>query len=72
MQTNLCIRCGKERVTSKVWTETVGRSVATHTQTICPDPACQKIIDEELAARREKRELLMSRKKPVPRQIVKS
>lgn len=70
MQANPCIRCGKKRVTSKVWTEMVGRSLVTHTQTICPDPACQKIVEEELAARREKRELFINRRiKPSQKQI---
>jgi len=73
MQVNICIRCGKERITSKVWTEMVGRALITNTQTICPDSACQKIVDEELTARREKSELLASRKKPAGnKQVIKS
>ena len=53
-----CIRCGKTRVIAKVWKEYVGKALVTHTNTVCPDPACQKIVDGEIAARREKRELL--------------
>lgn len=62
MQISLCIRCGKERIAGKVWTEVVGQSLVTHTQTICPDSACQKIVEEEITARREKRELFMNKR----------
>lgn len=45
---NPCIRCGKQRVISKEWSEKVttvyGTSVIGHTETVCPDPACQKIV----------------------------
>lgn len=63
MQTNPCIRCGKERLDGEVWTEMLGQILVTHTQTICPDSACQKIVDADIAAQREKRELLASKKK---------
>lgn len=65
MQTQIespCIRCGKTRVVAKVWQEYVGQSLVTNTITVCPDPACQKIVDEELAVRREKRELLANKR----------
>lgn len=59
---NPCVRCGKQRVTSEVWTEMIGKALVTHTQTICPDSACQKIVEEEIAARREKRELFINKR----------
>lgn len=48
---NPCPRCGKPRITGKTWTEEVatfsGVSLVTHTQTLCPDPKCQKIVEEK-------------------------
>ncbi|OGG04902.1 hypothetical protein A2Z33_06405 [Candidatus Gottesmanbacteria bacterium RBG_16_52_11] len=62
-----CIRCGKTRIVAKTWKETMitfgGKSVITRTITVCPDPACQKIVDEQLAANREK---VLSRQKKQP------
>jgi len=56
---NPCIRCGKLRVVDRTWKEYMNRLLVTCTNTVCPDPACQKIVDEEIAARVEKRELLV-------------
>ncbi len=48
---NPCPRCGKARVTGKTWTEEIttlsGVSLVTHTQTLCPDDACQKLVEEK-------------------------
>jgi len=44
---NVCIRCGKERVILREWTERVGNSIVTNTTTTCPDPECQKIVDRD-------------------------
>lgn len=56
---NLCSRCGKPRIVSKKWTEKVKIgdrvSVINHTETVCSDPKCQKKVDEELSAARQKR-----------------
>ena len=49
---NLCIRCGKERVVKKTWTEKVGTSLITYTETVCPDPKCQKIVEKQLDKKR--------------------
>jgi len=49
---NLCPRCGKERVVKKIWTEVVGGSLATFTETICPDKECQKIVERNLNKKR--------------------
>jgi len=54
-QGSLCIRCGKPRVFQKTWKERVGTSVLTYTRSICADASCQKLVDEELAALKEKR-----------------
>lgn len=60
--TNPCIECGKQRVDGKSWKAKIGSSVVTYTQTICPDPACQKIVDKAIAARKEKSEFLARKK----------
>lgn len=59
---NPCIRCGKERIVSKTWTDHVGQALLTYSTTVCPDEECQKIVDEGLEAIRRKKELLMSKK----------
>jgi hypothetical protein len=57
---NPCIRCGKERIDVKSWTEEVtnynGTSHVTHTETICPDPECQKQVEKQIQARMGKRQ----------------
>lgn len=59
---NPCIECGTQRVDGKSWKEKIGTSVLAYTQTICPDPACQKIVDKAIAKRKEKNELLAQKK----------
>lgn len=55
---NPCIRCGKERIVIKTWKEKMktysGTSLLIHTETGCPDKNCQKIVEEEYRARKEK------------------
>lgn len=55
---NPCIRCGKTRIVDKIWTEYEVKILITHTKMVCPDSDCQKIVEAEIAARIEKRELL--------------
>ncbi len=57
--TNPCIRCGQERILVKTWNEQVGLARITYTTSVCPNPQCQKIVDRENAARKEKKEALM-------------
>lgn len=59
---NPCIECGKERVDGKSWKGKVGAAVVTYTQTLCPDPSCQKIVDKAIADRKEKSLLLIKKK----------
>lgn len=59
-RTNPCIRCGKERIHSKTWEEKVVSttgyiSSVSFTETVCPDPACQKIVDQKLKVERDKK-----------------
>lgn len=55
---NPCVRCGKQRRTSRQWKEKVetlaGISVVTYTETVCPDPVCQSIVEAKQAELREK------------------
>lgn len=59
---NPCIRCGKQRIDGKSWKGKIGTSVLTHTLTICPDPACQKIVDQGIADRKAKNDLMIKNK----------
>jgi hypothetical protein len=42
-----CIRCGKERIVSKTWTDVIGTSKVTFTNYVCPDSECQAVVEEE-------------------------
>lgn len=50
---NICTRCGKERVALKTYTEKVETSMVTYTEFTCPDPECQKIVEEKLAKEKD-------------------
>lgn len=58
--TNLCVRCGKQRIDGKTWKEKVeshfGSSYIVHTETVCPDKECQKIVNEKMAAEKKRAE----------------
>jgi hypothetical protein len=55
---NPCIRCGKERIVSKTYkTKTENGSVLICTETVCPDPECQKKVDSMLSKERKKRKI---------------
>lgn len=55
---NLCIRCGKERIVIEEWSENIEPerrgSQIRHIKTTCPDPECQKIVDKNLAREKQK------------------
>jgi hypothetical protein len=44
---NPCSRCGTQRILLKSSREKIGNSVVITTQKICPNPGCQKIVDQE-------------------------
>jgi hypothetical protein len=54
---NTCTRCGKQRIVTSSYNETVGNSSITYTITACCDPECQKMVDEKLLKEEKKREL---------------
>ena len=59
---NICLRCGKQRVISRTYTESVNGSLLTYTETVCPDPECQKILNMQFAAEKVKREQFAANK----------
>lgn len=56
---NPCTRCGSERIFSKSWEETVEvyerKTTIVNTEFVCPDPECQKKVEELIAEQRAKR-----------------
>jgi hypothetical protein len=52
---NLCYRCGKERVVTRVWKEQEGNSIIENTETKCPDVECQKINEKEMEKQHARR-----------------
>jgi hypothetical protein len=73
---NPCIRCGKERIVSKTWKEEIhnfsGTSFITHTETVCPDGECQKIVDAKFKQEKEKKEALQVEKQKRYEQSLKN
>lgn len=59
---NPCINCGKERVDGKSWEVKIGSSIVTNTRTICPDPDCQRQVDQSIADRKAKTASLLQAK----------
>jgi len=59
---NPCVKCGKQRINGKSWKGKTGISVVTYTITVCPDPECQKLVDAEIASRKNKAESLVKAK----------
>ena len=57
MQQTTCIRCGKVRIFSRRWKEKVdGKgTMITHEESVCPDPECQKIVDQQFLEMRDRR-----------------
>jgi hypothetical protein len=51
----ICVRCGKQRIVLSVKEEKIGNSVISTTETVCPDPECQKKVDGMLNTEQEKR-----------------
>lgn len=68
---NLCVRCGKERIAVKTWVE-LGNFPITRTDTICPDKDCQKIVDDDISAKRQKKEDMMRKNLQEKEQRAKS
>lgn len=56
---NPCIQCGKERIPGKTWTEKAGLTIVTRIHMLCPDKACQKLLDKAIADQKAKNDLLI-------------
>lgn len=64
---NPCTRCGQERVMQKTWEEDqISITGKVHSvsfgQTICPNPDCQKIVEEEIKVQEEKQATIKLKK----------
>ena len=55
---SICTRCGKQRIVVSSHNETVSKSDVVYTETVCPDPECQKIVEKKLEDDKRKREVL--------------
>ena len=44
---NICVRCGKERKVVRTWEEKIEGSVIVNTESVCPDPSCQKEVEAD-------------------------
>jgi len=53
---SVCTRCGKQRVVVGTHEEVIGNSTVVYTDTVCPDPECQKAVETKLVTEKEKRE----------------
>lgn len=51
-----CTRCGKARVVVKTYEKEINGSKILYKLTGCPDPECQKKVEEGLQKEKEKRE----------------
>lgn len=60
---NICYRCGKERIVTKIWKERVGNSIVENTETVCPDKKCQEATEQEIKKQKNKRLQMENRKK---------
>lgn len=57
---NPCIRCGKERITVRIYKEKVGESIIIHSDTSCPDFKCQAVVNKKLEKERLQRERMVN------------
>lgn len=56
MSSNVCPRCGKQRVDGKTWSEGVGTFRVKVVMTVCPDKECQKIVDAQYQKDKDERD----------------
>lgn len=55
---NVCSRCGKDRIVTKIYKEKINGSYVHYKITACSDPACQKIVDKKLIDEANKRKAI--------------
>lgn len=56
MNSNVCPRCGKQRIDGKTWSEGVGAFKVKVVMTVCPDKECQKIVDAQYKKDKDERD----------------
>lgn len=59
---NPCYRCGKQRIISRTYTEIVNGSPVIYTESVCPDPKCQEMLNLQFAEEKAKRERFAANK----------
>lgn len=59
---NPCIRCGKQRTISRTYQEKINNSIVTYTDTVCPDPECQKALELQFKNEKLQRDKIASQK----------
>jgi hypothetical protein len=56
---NICTNCGKDRIISRTWTETVDlygkKTTITYSDFSCPDENCQKTVEKQLLDQKNRR-----------------
>lgn len=55
---SICPRCGKPRIVVSSHNVVVSKSEVTYTETVCPDPECQKLVEKGLKNDARKRDVL--------------
>jgi len=60
---NICYRCGKERIVTKIWKEKIGNSIVENTETVCPDKKCQQAANKDIRKQKNKRLQIEKRKR---------
>ncbi len=61
LPSNPCIRCGKERIKGKEQIVILNSSKTKVTSYVCPDNACQKIVNKQIAEKEERKMYLINR-----------
>lgn len=71
---NFCIRCGKERKIVRTWKEKMYDSIIINTESVCPDPECQKKVDSDNKKQRDKNNAIKQRsaERALDRQAVRT
>lgn len=52
---NVCPRCGKKRIVVRIWKEKIEGSTIENIETACPDKLCQKMTDNDIKKRLQKK-----------------
>ena len=67
-----CPRCGKDRIVISSREEVVVNSTVVYTETVCPNPDCQKLVENMLKVEETKRTNLKIEKEKANLQRLKA